>query len=63
MNHTRLRGFAFVAALALLTTPFVFAQNSGDIALTVDATQAPMHIIHTRMVMPVTAGPLTLYYP
>ncbi|HEX5483284.1 MAG TPA: M61 family peptidase, partial [Terriglobia bacterium] len=29
----------------------------------VDATQAPMKIIHTHMEMPVHAGPLTLYYP
>lgn len=63
MNHTRLRGFALAAAFAILSAPFVCAQNRGDISLTVDATQAPMHIIHTHMVMPVTAGPLTLYYP
>lgn len=29
----------------------------------VDATQAPEKILHTRMVMPVKPGPLTLYYP
>jgi hypothetical protein len=29
----------------------------------VDASDAPMKILHSRMVMPVTPGPLTLYYP
>jgi predicted metalloprotease with PDZ domain len=31
--------------------------------LQVDATQAPQKIIHTRMAIPVSPGPLTLYYP
>lgn len=39
------------------------AQAGGTIALTVDATEAPLKIIRTRMVIPVTPGPLTLYYP
>ncbi len=39
------------------------AQPGTTIHLSVDATQAPMKIIHTHMVMPVHPGPLTLYYP
>jgi predicted metalloprotease with PDZ domain len=33
------------------------------ITLQVDATQSPQKIIHTRMSIPVSPGPLTLYYP
>jgi len=39
------------------------AQSRPTITLTVDATQAPAKVLHTRMVMPVKPGPLTLYYP
>jgi predicted metalloprotease with PDZ domain len=33
------------------------------ITLAVDATEAPRHIFHAKMTIPVAAGPLTLYYP
>ncbi|MDE3178316.1 MAG: M61 family metallopeptidase [Acidobacteriota bacterium] len=59
----RLRRIALTAALALLVAPIVCAASDAPIQLSVDATQAPMRIIHTTMVMPVTPGPLTLYYP
>ena len=39
------------------------AQPLPPITLQVDATQAPQMIIHTHMVIPVSPGPLTLYYP
>jgi predicted metalloprotease with PDZ domain len=42
---------------------FLFAQSSMTISLTVDATHAPEKILHTRLVMPVKPGPLTVYYP
>ncbi len=48
---------------------FVFVMGSlalraqAPITLDVDATQAPQKIIHTRMAIPVSPGPLTLYYP
>ncbi|MGH9327156.1 MAG: M61 family metallopeptidase [Terriglobia bacterium] len=51
------------AILLLLGAPFAPAQPGPTITLHVDATQAPMKIIHTEMVMPVEPGPLTLYYP
>jgi len=41
----------------------LLAQSSLTINLSVDATHAPEKILHTRMVMPVKPGPLTLYYP
>lgn len=59
------QGWIMSAALVAVLAPgarYLRAQT-GIIHLTVDATQAPMHIIHTRMVIPVTPGPLTLYYP
>ncbi|MGA8183786.1 MAG: M61 family peptidase [Terriglobia bacterium] len=48
---------------------FVFALGTlalraqSPITLDVDATQAPRRIIHTHMAIPVSPGPLTLYYP
>jgi predicted metalloprotease with PDZ domain len=39
------------------------AQSPLTITLAVDATQAPEKILHTRMVMPVKPGALTLYFP
>ncbi|MGH9731061.1 MAG: hypothetical protein ACRD4A_05120, partial [Candidatus Acidiferrales bacterium] len=52
----------FLAVIFLLTAPALLAQ-SGTIQLTVDATQVPLGMVKTHMVMPVHAGPLTLYYP
>lgn len=49
---------------AVFMCPFALRAQAGPtITLNVDATQAPMKIIHTHMVMPVHAGALTLYYP
>ncbi|TAM81106.1 MAG: M61 family peptidase [Acidobacteria bacterium] len=45
----------------MIGAPGLKAQS--PITLEVDATQAPQKIIHTRMAMPVSPGPLTLYYP
>ena len=39
------------------------AQDSVTINLTVDATHVAEKILHSRMVIPVKPGPLTLYYP
>lgn len=54
-------GLVLVAGIFLTS---VQAQTkAGPIRLVVDATQAPQKILHTHMVIPVTPGPLTLYYP
>jgi predicted metalloprotease with PDZ domain len=45
----------FIPGIALLS-----AQN---ISLTVDATKTQNKILHAHLVMPVKAGPLTVYYP
>jgi predicted metalloprotease with PDZ domain len=34
-----------------------------SIAITVDASEAPRHILHARLVIPATPGEMTLYYP
>lgn len=49
--------------ILLLLAAAALAQSGPEIALEVDATQAPMKIIRTHMTMPVKPGPLTLYYP
>lgn len=66
MRGFGLRTWVLSLALAAALAPgarLLRAQPGGVIKLTVDATQAPMHIIHSHMVMPVSPGPLTLYYP
>jgi predicted metalloprotease with PDZ domain len=52
-----------LALLVALAAPGVLAQSGQTISLTVDASQAPLKIVRTHMVIPVKAGPLTLYYP
>jgi len=51
-------GLMFAAALSL---PAQTASN--PIHLTVDLTEAPRKILHARMTIPVSPGPLTLLYP
>ena len=55
--------FTILIALAALAAPALLAQSSQVISLTVDATQAPIKLVHSHIVMPVKPGPLTLYYP
>jgi len=51
-----------VGVLALMA-PAVSAQSAQSISLTVDASQAPLKIVRSHIVMPAKPGPLTLYYP
>jgi predicted metalloprotease with PDZ domain len=46
-----------------LAAPTLLAQSTQVISLTVDATQAPIKLVHSHIVMAVKPGPLTLYYP
>src|SRR3981081_4099347 len=39
------------------------AQAPSTITLHVDLTDAPRHLLHARLQIPVSAGPLTLEYP
>ena len=52
--------FARVVTLLLLAGPVAAAPA---VRVSVDASEAPRHILHTRLVLPVKAGPLTLVYP
>ena len=52
-----------LAAFVILSSAAAALAQPGPIAITVDATHAPEKIVRTTMTMPVTPGPLTLYYP
>jgi len=48
--------------LLVLSGAFLIAQ-SGEMKLSVDATDAPRHVLHARMTIPAKPGPMTLLYP
>ena len=48
---------------SVLCLPLHAANPAGTITLAVDATDAPRNLLHARLSLPVSAGPLTLYYP
>jgi predicted metalloprotease with PDZ domain len=54
----------FGLCLAVCLVPEAQAAGSErPIELSVDATEAPRKLLHARVVIPATPGPLTLYYP
>ena len=66
MQPRFLRTFLFVAFtlglfLIVLTAPAVLAGQT--ISVAVDATKTPQKLLRAHLVIPVKAGPLTLYYP
>lgn len=63
MKAKEVRVFLWVVAFLVLAVPCAFAQDTANIELTVDATHVPEGMVRTHEVIPVTAGPLTLYYP
>jgi predicted metalloprotease with PDZ domain len=63
MSSISFRLSMIVFAIVALGAVALSAQSRPTITLTVDATQAPEKVLHTRMVLPVKPGPLTLYYP
>jgi predicted metalloprotease with PDZ domain len=63
MPRIFLRSTLAFTILIALAAPALLAQSSQVISLTVDATQAPIKLVHSHIVMPVKPGPLTLYYP
>lgn len=62
MSYKYLRTFLWLSAAIVISAAVVLAQTA-PITLTVDATEAPLKIIRSHLVIPVTPGPLTLYYP
>ena len=63
MPRKFLRSTLAVIIFVALAAPALLAQSSQVISLTVDATQAPIKLVHSHILMPVKPGPLTLYYP
>ncbi|MDE3137549.1 MAG: hypothetical protein KGL59_13310 [Acidobacteriota bacterium] len=63
MNRATCRLMVFLGVLMAACATGLPAQANEPITLTVDASGAPMKILHSNMVLPVTPGPLTLYYP
>src|SRR6187200_151365 len=49
-----------VALLAVMAGP---ATAAPALRVAVDASEAPRHVLHTRLVIPVKPGPLDLVYP
>ena len=63
MRRIWITGLA-LAAMSLFLSANARAQTkAGPIRLVVDASQAAQKILHTHMEIPVSPGPLTLYYP
>lgn len=67
-----IRVLAVLAVLTIATASTVSARTPSvagsaaspvSIAVAVDLTDAPRNVFHTRLSIPVTPGPLTLYYP
>src|SRR5579862_1367679 len=57
------RRLLLAAVVLVLALPVRAADSTAPITLEVDARQAPDKIFHAHMRVPVTAGPLTLFYP
>ncbi|HTV55573.1 MAG TPA: M61 family peptidase [Terriglobia bacterium] len=53
----------FLAAIFPLAAAGLWAQSAPAVTLTVDATEAPLKIIRTHMLIPVKPGPVTFEYP
>lgn len=54
---------AFLWIAVLLATAAMVRADSPPIELTVDATDAPRGVFHSRLAIPAAPGPLTLAYP
>jgi predicted metalloprotease with PDZ domain len=63
ISYHRFRNVAVAALTLAALTPRAGAQTAEPITLQVDATEAPRHLIHAHLNIPVSPGPLSLYYP
>jgi predicted metalloprotease with PDZ domain len=70
MPDNQMRSFALRSCfLAIFLAATLFAQNPaprhfpGEITVAVDASEASTRLFHSRLTIPVQAGPLTLLYP
>jgi predicted metalloprotease with PDZ domain len=62
MSRPSFRALALTVLTALLAAPFALAQ-SGAILLSVDGTDNPQKLLRIHESIPVSPGPVTLYYP
>jgi predicted metalloprotease with PDZ domain len=63
MTSSPCRVLCWLLFLLMLPVPIFAAGPAPHITIALDATEAPRKIFHARMTIPVTGGPLTLYYP
>lgn len=61
--HSRVLTCDAMKSLLLLALLSPTAVAQGTMTLDVDATEAPLKILHAKLTVPVTSGPLTLVYP
>jgi predicted metalloprotease with PDZ domain len=57
----RLRSLLRLTIFLALAAPAALAAEA--ISITVDATQTAQKLLHTKLIIPVKPGPLTIYYP
>src|SRR6266550_1569625 len=63
MTTSPFRVLCWLLFFFALTVPIFAAGPAPHVTIALDATEAPHKIFHARMTIPVTGGPLTLYYP
>lgn len=54
---------ALLLLFGVFRFPLLAANSPGAITLAVDATDAPRNLFHAKLVIPVTVGAVTLFYP
>ena len=54
---------ALLLLFSVFCVPVVAASPPGAITLAVDATEAPRNLLHAKLVVPVSPGSVTLFYP
>jgi len=56
-----LRSLRRLVAFLVLAAPAAFAAEA--VSITVDATETAQKLLHTKLIIPVKPGPVTVYYP
>src|SRR5207245_10188538 len=64
MSMSRMRAVMLKrAALTVVLCLFAASLAAAPITIRVDATEAPMHVLHAHLTIPANPGPLALFYP
>ena len=61
MEPCCLRSLLRLVAFLVLAAPAAFAAEA--VSITVDATETAQKLLHTKLIIPVKPGPVTVYYP